>query len=118
MLAKLRTRANDAEGFTLIELLIVITILGILAAIVVFAVGTTTGNAKTAACQSDMKTTETAVEAYKAVVGSAPNSVSDLTGTATGSDGKTYGPWLKESPTYVTVASGGAVSYVAGKGCS
>jgi general secretion pathway protein G len=69
MLRKLRER-SETEGFTLIELLIVITILGILAAIVVFAVGTTGSNATTAACQSDVKTVETALEASKAQAGS------------------------------------------------
>jgi prepilin-type N-terminal cleavage/methylation domain-containing protein len=65
MLRKLRERA-DNEGFTLIELLIVITILGILAGIVVFAVGTTGSNATASACKADKKTVETAIEAFKA----------------------------------------------------
>jgi prepilin-type N-terminal cleavage/methylation domain-containing protein len=65
-LQRLRHRAETESGFTLIELLIVITILGILAAIVVFAVGTTGSNSAKAACQSDVKTVETALEASKA----------------------------------------------------
>jgi prepilin-type N-terminal cleavage/methylation domain-containing protein len=64
-------KRNDG-GFTLIELLIVIIILAILAAIVVFAVGSTGTNAKTAACNSDAKTVETALESYKAEVGFYP----------------------------------------------
>jgi general secretion pathway protein G len=66
---------RDEGGFTLIELLIVIIILAILAAIVVFAVGTTGANAKTAACNSDAKTMETALESYKAEVGYYPGDV-------------------------------------------
>ncbi|MCU1690887.1 MAG: hypothetical protein JWN20_2815, partial [Jatrophihabitantaceae bacterium] len=56
--------------FTLIELLIVIVILGILAAIVVFAVGGITDRGQSAACASDKKTVEVAGEAYFAKNGS------------------------------------------------
>jgi general secretion pathway protein G len=61
-----RIRKSLDAGFTLIELLIVIVILGILAAVVVFAVGTTGSSSARGACQSDVKTVETAVEAFKA----------------------------------------------------
>lgn len=53
-------------GFTLIELLIVIAILGILAGVVVYAVGGTTDTAKKQACKTGRQTVETAVEAFKA----------------------------------------------------
>ena len=52
------------KGFTLIELLIVIVVLGILAATVVFALTGVTGQSAVAACNSDAKTVETAVQAY------------------------------------------------------
>lgn len=68
MFDRLRTRldAGRQDGFTLIELLIVIVILGVLAGIVVFAVGGITDRGDTAACKSDKKTLEVAQEAYYA----------------------------------------------------
>ena len=63
---KLRERRAAGEiegGFTLIELLIVIVVLGILAAIVVFALGSVTGKSASAACQSDARTVGTGVAA-------------------------------------------------------
>jgi prepilin-type N-terminal cleavage/methylation domain-containing protein len=77
MLQKLRGRGQDS-GFTLIELLIVIVILGVLSAIVVFAVGSTGKNAAAAACQTDTKTVETAVEAYKAEVTTYPADMASI----------------------------------------
>jgi prepilin-type N-terminal cleavage/methylation domain-containing protein len=63
---------RDERGFTLIELLIVIVILGILAGIVLFAVGGVTDRGNVAACKSDRKTIEVAVEAYRAKNGVYP----------------------------------------------
>ncbi len=71
MLQELVRKKREGEGgFTLIELLIVIVILGILAAIVVFAVGGITDRGNTSACKSDVKTVEVAEEAYFAQNGS------------------------------------------------
>lgn len=61
-----------SEGFTLIELLIVMLVLGVLAATVVYAVQGITGNSVEAACGYDLKTVETAVEAYKGEMGNYP----------------------------------------------
>src|SRR5690349_2647165 len=65
----MRRKRQGEGGFTLIELLIVIVILGILAAIVVFAVGGITDKGDASACKSDAKNVEVAQEAYYA----APN---------------------------------------------
>ena len=74
-----RLRKQKAEGgFTLIELLIVIVILGILAAIVVFAVGSARDDAETNSCKADQKTVNTAAEAYKAKNKTYPASVGQL----------------------------------------
>jgi len=54
------------RGFTLIELLVVIAILGILAAVVVFAVGGITDRGHRSACLSEVSTVQTAIEAYYA----------------------------------------------------
>lgn len=67
MIDRLRARLDAGrqdDGFTLIELLIVIVILGILAAIVVFAVGGITDKGQTSACSGDKKTLQTAEESY------------------------------------------------------
>jgi len=76
-----RARAPEGDrGFTLIELLIVIVVLGILAAVVVFALGGVTGTSAQSACNSDAKSVETAVEAFKANTGAYPASA--IVGTA------------------------------------
>ena len=54
------------KGFTLVELLIVIVILGILAAVTVFAVRGITDEAQTNSCATEERTIETAIEAYNA----------------------------------------------------
>lgn len=59
-------RMADEGGFTLIELLVVIIILGILAAVVVFAVGGISDKGQTNACRIDTRTLRTAEEAYAA----------------------------------------------------
>ena len=63
-------KSLGAKGFTLIELLVVIVILGILAAVVVFAVGGIQDRGQKSACQTEARTVRTAQEAYYAQNGS------------------------------------------------
>jgi prepilin-type N-terminal cleavage/methylation domain-containing protein len=70
MLQRIRKAKREESGFTLIELLIVIVILGILAAVVVFAVNGIQTRGTASACKSDLATVATASEAYYALNGS------------------------------------------------
>lgn len=63
---RLRALRTSERGFTLTELLIVIVILGVLTGIVVFAVGAFSDRGDIAACKADVKTVQTAVEAFRA----------------------------------------------------
>jgi prepilin-type N-terminal cleavage/methylation domain-containing protein len=67
-----RTRNRNQSGFTLIELLVVIVILGVLSGIVVFAVSGIQDRGNAAACKTDKKSVEVAVEAYYAKNGTYP----------------------------------------------
>lgn len=92
-----RQQIRDAreEGFTLIELLIVIVVLGILAGIVVFGVGTFRTDANAAACAADLKTISVAADAFNAKTGALPGSVAVLV----------TGGYLKATPTAVTAVT-------------
>lgn len=59
----LRGRKSEG-GFTLVELLIVIVILGIIAAVVVFATQGLTDRGQLSSCKADAKILRTAQEAY------------------------------------------------------
>ncbi|MFD7156083.1 type II secretion system protein [Kribbella sp. NPDC059898] len=79
MLNRIREARHNQSGFTLIELLIVIVILGVLSGIVVFAVQGIQDRGVAAACKSDLKSVEVAVEAYYAKEGKFPQAQADLT---------------------------------------
>ena len=74
----LRNLRKDEGGFTLIELLIVIVVLGVLAGIVVFGVGSFKADSEAAAKKADCKSVEVAAEAWSAKNGSYPSGVAEL----------------------------------------
>jgi prepilin-type N-terminal cleavage/methylation domain-containing protein len=106
------------QGFTLVELLIVIVILGILAGIVVFAVGSLTTNAKATGCKAEKTTIMNALESYKASAGVYPTSTAAgggahkamdlLTGNATTTP--TFGTILKTVPVNYDIDNAGGVT--------
>ncbi|MEZ5180949.1 MAG: prepilin-type N-terminal cleavage/methylation domain-containing protein [Acidimicrobiales bacterium] len=71
-------KSLGAKGFTLIELLVVIVILGVLAAVVVFSVSGITDNSEQSGCAQELRTIETAVEAYRAQEGAYPANIGAL----------------------------------------
>jgi prepilin-type N-terminal cleavage/methylation domain-containing protein len=78
MLQRIRKLMAHEGGFTLIELLIVIIILGILAAIVVFAVSGITDRGTKSACKADVESVLVASEAYFAQNGTYATSMGQL----------------------------------------
>lgn len=77
-IARTRAARRDESGFTLIELLIVIVVLGVLAGIVVFGVGTFRQDAEDSAEAADCKTVSVAAEAFNAKTGAYPGTVGVL----------------------------------------
>ena len=75
---RLQAARREDRGFTLIELLIVIIILGVLAAVVVFSVRGITDRGEENACKTEIRTVETAVEAFYAVNNNYPGTVGAL----------------------------------------
>lgn len=103
----LTTRAREIrhqdQGFTLIELLIVIVILGTLAGVVVFSVRGITDRGDESACEANVTTAQTAVEAYYAKNGSNPATLAAL-----------VPEYLKSDPSASSVDAKIRVSYSGG----
>ncbi len=102
---KKRAAMRGQSGFTLVELLVAVAILAVLAGTAVFAVGSLTDNATTAACDTEAKTVKTAAAAYKVDAGVDATSVSDLTGATP--------PLLDQTPKGTYTFSGGVPTQTA-----
>jgi len=99
---KRRRDNGEIDGFTLIELLIVIVVLGILAAVVIFALGGITGKSQLAACQADGATVSTALAAFHAQ--NPQVTPSQLQLTATTSTKVLGGPYIQSWPNATSYA--------------
>ncbi|NUR94856.1 MAG: prepilin-type N-terminal cleavage/methylation domain-containing protein [Kribbellaceae bacterium] len=118
MLDRIRQARKNESGFTLIELLMVIIILGVLAGIVVFAVGGITDTGKKSACKADVKNVEIASEAYYAQYGAYATDINALLVTAPAPK-KGFLKEVPSSPNYTityTSTDGSATGALAGGG--
>jgi general secretion pathway protein G len=95
-------------GFTIIELLVVVVILGLLAVIMVFAVGDSGGDAQQSACEAERTRVENAMEAYRAKTGEYPQAMGDLTMPPT--------RFLRFLPTYYVLSADRASGKIEGTG--
>jgi prepilin-type N-terminal cleavage/methylation domain-containing protein len=123
---------RDDSGFTLIELLIVIVVMGILAAVVIFALGGVTSKSAVSACNSDAKTVQLALASFQTQNPTYTTAITSgvLTGTTLG--GPYMQGWPSSSNGYsvtltgstaattvvnVTIGSGSATPYTGSAQC-
>jgi general secretion pathway protein G len=105
MINRLREK-RDEQGFTLIELLIVVIVLAILAAIVVFALGTTRSDSVHSACSTTEKSVELSAEAVNTNQGAYPAAQAGLVVPSPGALLKTWPTSNDYSFTYAQTGGG------------
>jgi prepilin-type N-terminal cleavage/methylation domain-containing protein len=98
-------------GFTLVELLIVIVIMGILAGIVVFAVGNLTNGASSNACKTEADAMATAAEAHRATYGAYPAAAANLWTFHSPLDATGSGLLKTQPKSYAAAAAAGKFTY-------
>ncbi len=126
MIGTLRRTTRDERGFTLVELLVVVTILGILAAVVTASLVGLTATAKTNACAQELRTVQVGMDAMLA-----KNNITGVTAQATATNAFTALPvgtgtevlspnYLRQSTTKgsYTWTAAGLVSAAATGGCA
>lgn len=99
-------QTTNAPGFSLVELLIVVSVLGILAALVVPKFTDASVKARSAATKDTLSSTRTALQRYKLEHNDTYPDIDDLWGALTGKTDKDgtpnaagdFGPYLKSDP--------------------
>jgi general secretion pathway protein G len=86
----MRSRRSGQRGFTLIELLVVIAVLAVLAAVVIFNVTGVKNSGSAAACSTDVKSVQSAVDSYLNDNATGTIATADVSGT-----------WAKIVPQYL-----------------
>jgi len=101
--------AGEIDGFTLLEVLIVIVVLGILAAVVIFALGGISGKTAVAACEADGATISTAMSIFKNQNQNvAVTTAGLLNGTTANGNSSYIQSWPNNTPHYAFALSTGA----------
>ena len=107
------------DGFSLIELLVVMTVLGVLATVVVFAIGGLRSPTESSACAADRRSLYTSTEAYFVRFGT--DAIPAAPGDATS---ETYETTLveqglmRETSEFHDLNSSGELVQVAGSPCT
>ena len=92
-----RFSKSARQGFTLVEMLLVITIIGILAALVVPKMMGRSEQARQAAARADIASVKTALDAFEVDNGFYPKSLGDLL-QAPSNAKNWHGPYLEKVP--------------------
>jgi len=90
-------KSQIANGFTLVEMLLVITIIGILAALVVPKMVGRSQQARLAAVQADLSSIKTALDAFEVDNGGYPHNLQDLLQQPNNAS-HWHGPYLDKIP--------------------